>query len=368
MIPTDFSQIIGNDPIKNQLNSMVSKRAVGHALCFAGPEGIGKSLFAWALSARIMAEFDPGKDHARKIQIGQHPDIHVYRPEGKLALHSIQSMRQLSDEVSLPPYEASWKAFIIHDADRMLSYSANALLKTFEEPPPRTLIILLSRLKTALMPTILSRCSTLHFQSLADREIDQFLKKRYSLEDEPRTRIVRLAQGSAARAVRLAEQGDEVRTQLLNLMAQGPLGNYKRLKEGVQALSEQVESAKKHAEESAKGELSATQGDQMNAAQRTALEKELEGITALALAQEAKALFEMILSWNRDLQVLLLGGSNSHLTNPDYAEYLEQAVQRGEFLPLAQVQQAVNEAYLSLQRSTSLAICLETLLLKLGHV
>ena len=83
---------------QRHLQCMLGKKAIGHALCFAGPDGIGKSLFAWALSARIFAEADPGKDHAEKIQSGQHPDIHVYRPEGKLGLHSIHSLRQLSEE------------------------------------------------------------------------------------------------------------------------------------------------------------------------------------------------------------------------------------------------------------------------------
>ena len=141
MNPWCFSQIIGNEEIKKRLTRMLSKRAIGHALLFSGPDGIGKSLFAWAFAAQLMAEYDPEIDHARKIQSGQHPDIHIYRPEGKIGLHSIQSLRQLSQEVHLPPYEASWKVFIIHDADRMLSYSANTLLKTFEEPPPRTVII-----------------------------------------------------------------------------------------------------------------------------------------------------------------------------------------------------------------------------------
>ncbi len=86
-------------------------------------------------------------------------------------------MRQLSEEIYLPPYEANWKVFIIHDADRMLSYSANALLKTFEEPPPRTLIILLSRSQASLLPTIVSRCYTLHFQNLPSSLIQNFLGK-----------------------------------------------------------------------------------------------------------------------------------------------------------------------------------------------
>lgn len=366
MHPTCFTQIIGNEAAKRQLSSMVEKKAIGHALCFAGPDGIGKSLFAWAFACRILTTFDPDKDHARKIQAGQHPDIHVYRPEGKLGLHSIQSLRQFGEEVYLPPFEASWKVFIIHDADRMLSTSANALLKTFEEPPPRTVIILLSRSHAALLPTILSRCCTLHFHSLSGEELEIFLKLRYSLEDTARSHIARLAQGSAGRASRLAEQGDGIRRQLLDVFAQGSLGNYRALKESVQALGEQIEANKNHAEEAAKGELSQMVAEQLTAVQRTALEKELEGVVALILVQEAHALFEWILSWYRDVQILKLGGSVSHLENPDYIEALEQAVQRGAFLPLDQVQKYIEEASLALQRSTSLAICLESLFLKLS--
>src|SRR6476659_2342029 len=99
MHPTCFSQMIGNEEIKQQLQRMISKKAIGHALLFAGLEGVGKSLFAWALAAQILKEYDPQKDHARKLAAGQHPDMHIYRPEGKLGLHSIQAMRHLSEEV-----------------------------------------------------------------------------------------------------------------------------------------------------------------------------------------------------------------------------------------------------------------------------
>lgn len=368
MNPVSFSQIIGNEEIKRRLSCMVSKRAIGHALLFAGPDGIGKSLFAWALAANILNEYDNGKDHAHKIQSGQHPDIHVYRPEGKLGLHSIQTLRQLSEEVYLPPFESEWKVFIIHDADRMLSYSANALLKTFEEPPPRTLIILLSRTQSALLPTILSRCCTLHFQALSDNLVHDFLRQHYTLDDSLFSKIVRRAQGSLGRAIRLAEKGDEARTCVLNLLAKGPLANYRDMQDNIRMLSEQIESAKKHAEELAKGELYKVPADHLSAQQQNVLEKELEGLTALALAQEAQDLFEVILSWYRDVHLLLLGGDSSLLANPDFQHDLEQAGQRGDFKSLEQAYQAVEEAYLSLKRSTSLPLCLENLLLKLDRV
>ena len=136
-----FEDIVGNDQIKEYLKRMVEQRAVANSLLFAGPEGIGKSLFAHALAKMLL-----GSD--------SHPDLHVYRPEGKIGMHSIDSMRQFSEDVYLAPFQGQWKVFIIHDAERMLTYSANALLKTFEEPAKDALIILLSSAPAALLPTI----------------------------------------------------------------------------------------------------------------------------------------------------------------------------------------------------------------------
>jgi DNA polymerase III delta prime subunit len=92
-----------------------------------------------------------------------HPDVHIYLPEGKSGMHSIDNMRQFIDEMPLPPFVAPVKVFIIDEAERMLPTSSNALLKTCEEPPPDTCIILLSSEPEALLPTILSRCRKVIF-------------------------------------------------------------------------------------------------------------------------------------------------------------------------------------------------------------
>lgn len=357
--------------VKQQLSCMLSKEAIGHSLLFAGPEGIGKSLFAWALAARLIAaEGSRSEEHLDKIRLGQHPDIHIYRPEGKLGLHSIQALRQLCDEVHLPPFEANWKVFIIHDAERMLSYSANALLKTFEEPPSQTLIILLSRSQAVLLPTILSRCCTVHFRSLSVDQIETYLKEHYpSLDGAMITKIARQSRGSIGQAVRLAEQGgDATRMYLLKVLAHGPLGSYRALQEAVQTVSERIEVVRKKTEESAKEELCRVPNDQLTSQQQQGIEKELEGFVSLAMTHEAQAVFDHVLSWYRDLQLLLVGGDASQLVNLDFQEELEQAVQRGDFLPLDRVYEAVEEVNLALQRSTGFSHCLETLLLKLNRV
>ncbi len=367
MIPTKFTQLIGNKDIKNYLEKMLQKRAVANSLLFAGPDGIGKSQFAQVLAARLICG-DDGL-HEDKIQKGTHPDIHVYRPEGKLGLHSIQSLRQLCDEVHMPPYESSWKVFIIHDADRMLSYSANALLKTFEEPPPNTLIILLSHKPSAIIPTIISRCRVLQFQTLTEKEIEDYLTLRYQTDPNLAKNAAELAHGSIGRAVHIAlQKSGSQRTTILDTLSQGRIGTYKELLAMAERIAEQVETARKNAEESAKEELYKVPTEYLTATQQQALEKELDGITSIAFVNEANALFEHILSWYRDLEAVRLGIPKNLVINRDYHTALEQAAQRGNTLPLDEVQKAIGEAQLSLQRSTSLQICLENLFLKLRMI
>lgn len=135
-----FEKIAGNSRIKDYLQRFPIK---SHSLLFAGPDGVGKKLFAQAVAESLL-----GAPH--------HPDLHMYRPEGKTGMHSILSMRQLSEEVYLAPFSGQRKVFIIDDADRMQNVGANALLKTFEEPAKDSVIILISSRPSALLPTILS--------------------------------------------------------------------------------------------------------------------------------------------------------------------------------------------------------------------
>jgi DNA polymerase III subunit delta' len=369
--PTSFSQLIGNEKIKAKLDRMVHQRTIGQVLLFSGLEGIGKSLFAIVLAARLMAEFGDAPEHQVKVQLGQHPDLHVYRPEGKLSLHSIQSLRELSEEVYLPPYEASWKVFIIHEADRMLSYSANALLKTFEEPPPHTLFILLTASPGALSPTVLSRCQTVYFQPLSSDLIESFIKQHYAVPEDLCEKIAVQSQGSLGCAMRLAQQGGEVitaRAYVLRLLSGGVFGSYKAFQESMDLLSEQMEQMRKKTEEAAKAELYQGSTESMSVQQLASLEKEVEAFATLAFFQEARALFESILSWYRDLHLLSIGGPSESLVNRDFQSVLEQVVQIGRIPPIGRVYRAVEEAYLALQRSTPLALCLENLFLKLDRV
>ncbi len=140
----------------NPLSKMLASGQIPHALLFTGPRG---------------AELDEAAKQFAIDLVGKypHPDIHDYYPEGKTGMHPISVLRQLAIEVGFVAYQAPWKLFIIHEADRMLPTSGNALLKTFEEPTEKTVIVLLSHHPEKILPTILSRCQKIDFPTSQEK-------------------------------------------------------------------------------------------------------------------------------------------------------------------------------------------------------
>jgi DNA polymerase-3 subunit delta' len=203
-----FDSILGNEPIKAYFRKAIEEDRFPHALLFVGLDGIGKNLFAQALALHFL------QTTPSRVENETHSDFHVVRPEGKTGLHTIDALRNLIDKVHSAPFEAPAKVFIIHDAERMQPAAANALLKTLEEPTPDTYLILLSSSLAEILPTIQSRCSILHFQSLSVDQIASLLKQR---ELDPRFALT--AQGSAGKAFELAQR-EPVEESLFPLLAQ----------------------------------------------------------------------------------------------------------------------------------------------------
>lgn len=139
---------------KERLDSLIKSGNIPHALLFTGSPNAGI--------------FESASEFARELlqtkkSAQEHPDIHLYHPEGKTGMHPISSIRQLSADVFLSPYEGKRQIFILDKADRMLPTSSNALLKTLEEPAPHTVLILLSYHPERLLPTVLSRLYHIEF-------------------------------------------------------------------------------------------------------------------------------------------------------------------------------------------------------------
>ena len=156
------------------LQRSLARGRLGHAYLFSGDdlgelETIARTL-AQTLNClhpvRTKGIATDACDHCancRKIAQDLHPDVHWARPESKMRIISVDQMRDLMQQIQLKPSEAGYKISIISAADRLNTQAANAFLKTLEEPPQKSVLILLSTEPQRLLPTILSRCLRLNF-------------------------------------------------------------------------------------------------------------------------------------------------------------------------------------------------------------
>lgn len=360
-----FKDLIGNEPIKEYLKAAADKGSVQNSWIFSGPSGIGKTLFAKNFAHYLLTKDDLTGNEQKKIESHNHPDIRIYRPEGKIALHSIASMRQFSEDVYLALGDGRWRIFIISDAEKMLATSANALLKTFEEPAKDAVIILVTSALDMLLPTVRSRCRIVHFHSIEEESITSFISKTYGKTHEEAKGIAALANGSIGQAVSLAQKGDHpLRKMLLEILARQGFSSYKELTDASSFIAEAIETDKREVEESLRESLNEGFQDHMTAWQREAFEKEVEGALALHMITQVSSLFEIILTWYRDLFLMRMHGSRSLLTHRDMIKAYE-TVQESK-ISLDEVQKTLSFAKLSLERSTSLPIVFEGIFLKLN--
>lgn len=168
------------------LQRSLERSRLAHAYLFTGSDGDLAESLATILVKTLNCQNPvraPGKtmpidccdqcNSCRRIQEGNHPDVHWIRPESKSRVITIDQMRELMHEVHLKPLEGGWKAGIIVAADRLNIQAANAFLKTLEEPPPSSVLILLSTEPGRLLETILSRCLRLNLGDCAQVTVKQ---------------------------------------------------------------------------------------------------------------------------------------------------------------------------------------------------
>lgn len=187
--------LVGHREVVDRLSDLIQTKRLPHGLLFSGPSGVGKFFVAqWVAAAFLCPEAGCGVcPTCKKALSFQHPDIHrVEAEEGRRDI-TISQIRRLMDTVGLKPFEAGAKAVVLDEADRMNDESQNAFLKTLEEPPPDTLIILVSSVPEKLLPTIRSRCQRFRFNRLSQEDFLSLIENR----EELRTALpLKLAQGS----------------------------------------------------------------------------------------------------------------------------------------------------------------------------
>jgi len=304
-----LDRLAGNQRAKELLRRLLESRRVPGSLLFAGEEGIGKKLFALEVAkalncrtpngvegcdtcaiCRRMVKFNypetSGTDDLKKIFWTDHPDVGMVEPPKRLLV--VDQMREIEREANYRPFEGLRRVFLIDEADKLNESSSNALLKTLEEPPETSHLILITSRPAMLLPTIRSRCQTIRFAPLSTEEIETHLiKNKLASGSEARLRA-RFAAGSIGRALS---------------------GDPDAYKEQRQAMLSVLNAL-------------ALTGD------RVQLLRAAEGLNDARIKDEYEARLDILETLIRDTLLLTVGGGEEGLTNSDLLPQLTQVAQK----------------------------------------
>lgn len=237
-----FSDLIGNERNRVILQRLLGRGRLGLSLIFAGPEGVGKRRFALetAKAANCLGAAPAGGfpeescdscSHCRRIDAGSFGDVVTVAPEGQFI--KIAQTRALTEEVYYRPREGRQKFFIIDQAESLREEAANSLLKTLEEPPPTSTIVLVTSRPDSLLQTIRSRAQRLNFTPLAIPEMERYLAANFPRPAEDNALLARITEGRIGQAtafdLSLYRQQRKSLIEMLDLIASGD-NRYRLLK------------------------------------------------------------------------------------------------------------------------------------------
>jgi len=240
-----FEDILGQERAKRVLTRALAENKLPHAYLFYGAEGLGRFKTALTLAQALLCkarEADSCGDCSACTRVAKenHPDVIVVRPQSRkgtnewivdpdLGTIRIEQIREFQRWIAVRSFEGGGKVGIFEGADKMNQSASNALLKTLEEPPPASLLILVSPTRSQLLPTIVSRCQPVHFAPLPQEDLEAFLSERQELPREGVSLVSALSGGSPGKALEMDSQWvTETRREwidrLLAFMAAGPEG------------------------------------------------------------------------------------------------------------------------------------------------
>ena len=199
-----LQEIVGHKTQIAQLTAQVDVGRIPSAYLFCGPEGVGKKMVALHFARLLLCE--AAKDRpcnkcsaCHKVDSLSHPDLFFVAPEKFII--TIDQIRELQQDISLHAMEGRYKVVIIDEAHGMNRAAANSLLKTLEEPPPATHLILVTSRENMLLPTIISRCQRVQFQALCNDEVKNYLVGTKKMQKDSAETMSRISCGSIGTAL-----------------------------------------------------------------------------------------------------------------------------------------------------------------------
>ena len=199
--PISFDEVVGQDIITTTLNKAIENNQLAKSLLFCGPRGVGKTTCARILAKKIN-NFNSSNNNNHSYNIFE---------LDAASNNSVEDIRNLTEQVRVPPQIGNFKVFIIDEAHMLSTSAFNAFLKTLEEPPSHAIFILATTEKNKIIPTILSRCQIYDFKRIKIKDIVMVLesvskKQNISFEVDALNLIAEKADGALRDALTLFDQ------------------------------------------------------------------------------------------------------------------------------------------------------------------
>jgi DNA polymerase-3 subunit gamma/tau len=178
--PTHFSTVVGQEALTTTLKNAIANKKLAHAYLFCGPRGVGKTTCARIFAKTINclspdANGDPCEQCESCVAFNEQRSYNIHELDAA-SNNSVEDIRQLIDQVRVPPQIGQYKVFIIDEVHMLSTQAFNAFLKTLEEPPAHAIFILATTEKHKILPTILSRCQVYDFNRMSVQNIVNHLK------------------------------------------------------------------------------------------------------------------------------------------------------------------------------------------------
>ena len=216
--------LVGQQAVRSFLTNALEGSRLGHAYLFLGAPGSGKLDAAWALAqGAVCPQGGCGAcDDCVRVARKTHPDVHVLRPESAQG-YLVGQVRALIDDLQMAPIRAKRKVYILDEAESLTSATANALLKSLEEPPEGVVFVLLASTRDAVLPTVLSRCQVVPLRPVsAESALALLADETGSPENLCRRAVACCPSPSAAREFLGSEARQAARRALLDVFDRLP--------------------------------------------------------------------------------------------------------------------------------------------------
>ena len=357
-----LENLTGQPRVQGFLRHAVEGGRVAHAYLFVGAPGSGKLEAAYALAQALLCENDGcgACDACVRVARHTHPDVHYFAPESATG-YLISQTRELLEDVGLAPIRAKRKVYIIDRAEQMRANTANALLKTIEEPPSTVTFILLGASTDLILPTIVSRCQCVPFRSMPLDESAGTVA-RATGADLARCRMAIAVTGGPARAIEFLKSAErqDARRQMLHAVDMLRRSDEADILLGVRDLMAAIKAPLAEVKSTQQAVLDQN-ADYLS---RGAL-KQLEDRNKRELtARERSGIMEALASVRSLLRdvLLTLEGDPSAVVNEDAADIIDRLAARATTAGVVEALEAVSAAERRIARNITPQLTIEVML------